>query len=57
MDIIIFLKVIGNLLFAVILLLAVAFSSAFSILTYMFRSSRPSAAGIKSLVRRKYTSR
>ncbi|OJV19958.1 MAG: hypothetical protein BGO21_11220 [Dyadobacter sp. 50-39] len=57
MDIIIFLKAIGNLLFAAILLLAVAFSSAFSILTYMFRGSRLSVAGIKNLVRRKYTSR
>jgi hypothetical protein len=57
MDIIIFLKAIGNLLFAAILLLAVAFSSAFSVLTYMFRGSRPSVSGIKSLVRRKYSSR
>jgi hypothetical protein len=57
MDIIIFLKAIGNLLFAAILLLAVAFSSAFSVLTYMFRGSRPSVAGIKGLVRKKYTSR
>jgi len=56
MDIIIFLKAIGNLLFAAILLLAVAFSSAFSILTCMFRRSRPSLAGFKDLVRKKYTS-
>jgi hypothetical protein len=57
MDIIIFLKAIGNLLFAAILLLAVAFSSAFSVLTYMFRGTRPSVAGIKSFVRKKHTSR
>jgi len=57
MDIIIFLKAIGNLLFAAILLLAVACSSAFSILTYMFRGSRLSLAGFKSLVRKKYSSR
>ena len=57
MDIIIFLKAIGNLLFAAILLLAVAFSSAFSVLTYMFRGSRLSVAGIKSLVRKKHNPR
>ncbi|ACT93605.1 hypothetical protein [Dyadobacter fermentans] len=53
MDIIIFLKAIGNLLFAAILLMAVAFSTAFSMLTYMFRGSRPSLAGIRNIVRRK----
>nr|WP_295921589.1 hypothetical protein [uncultured Dyadobacter sp.] len=57
MDIIIFLKAIGNLIFAAILLLAVAFSSAFSILTYMFRNTRPSLPGIKGLVRKYYPSR
>jgi hypothetical protein len=57
MDIIIFLKAIGNLLFAAVLLLAVAFSSAFSVLTYMFRNARPSVAGIRNFVRKKYASR
>ncbi|WP_353718253.1 hypothetical protein [Dyadobacter sp. 676] len=57
MDIIILLKVIGNLLFAAILLLAVAFSMAFSLLTYMFRGSRPSLAGIRDLFRKMHPSR
>jgi hypothetical protein len=53
MDIIIFLKAIGNLLFAAILLLAVAFTCAFSLLTYMFRGYKPSLDGFKGLVKRK----
>ncbi|WP_019940884.1 hypothetical protein [Dyadobacter beijingensis] len=57
MDIIIFLKAIGNLLFAAILLLAVAFTTAFSLLTYMFRGSRLSVAGLKGLIRKRYPMR
>lgn len=49
MDVIIFLKAVGNLLFACILLMAVLITSTFSILVYILRGFKPALIGKKQL--------
>ena len=57
MDMIIFLKAIGNLLFTAILLLAVVITSAFSVLTYILKGCKPAADNLISAVQSKLASR
>ncbi|WP_171036437.1 hypothetical protein [Dyadobacter sediminis] len=45
MDVIIFLKAVGNLLFAAILLMAVLITSTFSILVYLVKGFKPALIG------------
>ncbi|MEO6284213.1 MAG: hypothetical protein ABIN80_01840 [Dyadobacter sp.] len=53
MDIIIFFKAIGNLLFAAILFLAVLITSAFSALVYLLKGIRPALHYRKALLFRR----
>ncbi|WAC09286.1 hypothetical protein [Dyadobacter pollutisoli] len=53
MDIIIFFKAIGNLLFAAILFLAVLITSAFSVLIYLFKGLGPALHYRKGLLFRR----
>lgn len=53
MDIIIFFKAIGNLLFAAILFLAVLITSAFSVLMYLFKGLGPALHYRKGLLFRR----
>jgi hypothetical protein len=49
MDVIIFLKAVGNLLFAVILFMAVLITSTFSVLVYILKGFKPAFTGRKQL--------
>jgi hypothetical protein len=53
MDLIIFFKAIGNLLFAAILFLAVLITSAFSMLVYLFKGLTPAIQFRKGLLFRR----
>jgi hypothetical protein len=53
MDLIIFFKAIGNLLFAAILFLAVLITSAFSMLVYLFKGLTPTIQFRKGLLFRR----
>lgn len=50
MDIVIFLKAIGNLLFTAILFFAVLVTSAFSILTYLLKGMAPAVNNFRTLL-------
>ncbi|CAG5073045.1 hypothetical protein DYBT9623_04572 [Dyadobacter sp. CECT 9623] len=50
MDIIIFFKAIGNLLFTAILFFAILVTSAFSVLTYLLKGMVPAMTNFKTLL-------
>ncbi|MCE7059326.1 hypothetical protein [Dyadobacter sp. CY343] len=50
MDIIIFFKAIGNLLFTAILFFAILVTSAFSVLTYLLKGMVPAVTNFKTLL-------
>jgi hypothetical protein len=50
MDIIIFFKAIGNLLFTAILFFAILVTSAFSVLTYLLKGMAPAVVNFKTLL-------
>jgi galactitol-specific phosphotransferase system IIC component len=57
MEMIIFLKAIGNLLFTAILFIAVIVTSAFSVLKYMLQGCKPAADNLMSALQARLANR